>query len=130
MLYFLFLPFKEFTVFFFDKRTAERPNKPRRKELVVEVLRKGYANLFQVQHNCPFTPANQNNIRNQNNQITAKFLQIVHKLEETSDTLAFACEPLFGSLANITGEFLVFFFAFFVFIFYFFVEFLQFPLFL
>ena len=72
---------KEFTVLFFDKRTAERPHKPRRKELVVEVLRKGYANLFQVQHNCPFTPANQNNIRIQNTQITSKFLQIVHKLE-------------------------------------------------
>lgn len=71
--------------------------------MVVEFLRKGYANLFQVQHNCPFTPQNQNNIRTQNVQITSKFLQIVHKLEETNDTLAFAVEPLFGSLANITG---------------------------
>lgn len=127
----LSLPFQEFTVLFFDKRTAERPHKKKRKELVVEVLRKGYANLFQVQHNCPFTPANQNNIRTQNTAITSKFLQIVHKLEgklrdrradrearfefeltplsslhnaETNDTLAFAVEPLFGSLANITGE--------------------------
>ncbi|KAK4337348.1 hypothetical protein RND71_043618 [Anisodus tanguticus] len=93
----------EFTVFFFDKRTAERPQKPKRKELVVEVLRKGYANLFQVQHNCPFTPANQNNVHTLNLNVTSKFLQIVHKLEETEDTLAFAVEPLFGSLANITG---------------------------
>lgn len=101
---------QEFTVFFYDKRTAERPNKPRRKELVIEVLRKGYANLFQVQHSSKFTPANQNNIRTQNTQITSKFLQIVHKLEETNDTLAFACEPLFGSLANITGEICCFLF--------------------
>lgn len=32
-----------------------------------------------------------------------RFLEIAHKLEETGETMAFAVEPLFGSLANITG---------------------------
>lgn len=32
-----------------------------------------------------------------------KILQVYHKVEETIDNLAFATEPIIGSLANILG---------------------------
>jgi hypothetical protein len=74
--------FQEATIFFFDKKSADKVHKPRRKEMVTEVLKRGFKQLEKHQQHC-------------------QILQIYHPLEETVDSLAFACEPLFGSLANI-----------------------------
>lgn len=70
-------------MFFFDKRSADKLTKPRRRETVSEVLRLSIRHLDRLRH--------------------PKLLQIVHGLEESSDTLAFASEPLIASLANVIG---------------------------
>jgi SCY1-like protein 2 len=35
------------------------------------------------------------------NQLTEVYSQVLHSVEECSETLAFASEPVYGSLANI-----------------------------
>jgi len=81
---FTFSYFQEATIFYFDKRTAEKLHKVKRKEVAVDVLKRGFYQLKKFQHYC-------------------QVLQIYHNLEETNDNLAFATESVFGSLANIFG---------------------------
>ncbi|XP_039287432.1 SCY1-like protein 2 [Nilaparvata lugens] len=72
---------KEVSVFVFEKRCAEKLHKPKRKETVTELLRGSVRQLERFRH--------------------PKVLQVLHPVEESSDTLAFASEPVLASLANI-----------------------------
>ena len=72
---------KEVSIFFFDKRTADKLHKPKRKETISEILRFSVRQLDRFRH--------------------PKILALVHSVEESSDTLAFATEPVLGSLANV-----------------------------
>ncbi|XP_039287433.1 SCY1-like protein 2 [Nilaparvata lugens] len=73
--------FGEVSVFVFEKRCAEKLHKPKRKETVTELLRGSVRQLERFRH--------------------PKVLQVLHPVEESSDTLAFASEPVLASLANI-----------------------------
>lgn len=70
-------------MYFFDKRVAEKLHKPRRKETIAEILRFSGRQLDRFRH--------------------PKILTLIHPVEETADTLAFATEPVLGSLANVLG---------------------------
>jgi len=72
---------KEASVFLFDKRTADKLHKPRRKETISEMLRHGVRQLERCRH--------------------PRLLNVLHSVEETADTLAFATEPVAFSLANV-----------------------------
>lgn len=72
---------QECSVFLFEKRVAEKLHKPKRKETITEILRASVKQLERFRH--------------------PKILQILHTVEECGDTLAFATEPVFASLANI-----------------------------
>lgn len=67
-------------MFLFDKRTADKLHKPRRKETISEMLRHGVRQLERCRH--------------------PRLLHVLHSVEETSDTLAFATEPVATSLGN------------------------------
>ena len=68
-------------MFLFDKRTADKLHKPRRKETISEMLRHGVRQLERCRH--------------------PRLLHVLHSVEETSDTLAFATEPVATSLGNV-----------------------------
>ena len=70
-------------MFFFDKRCAEKLHKPKRKETIAEIFRFSVRQLDRFRH--------------------PKMLNLLHPVEESSDTLAFATEPVLASLANILG---------------------------
>ncbi|XP_031348162.1 SCY1-like protein 2 isoform X2 [Photinus pyralis] len=72
---------KECSIFLFEKRSAEKLHKPKRKETVTEILRSSVRQLERFRH--------------------PKILHVLHPIEECSETLAFASEPVFASLANI-----------------------------
>ncbi|XP_060534730.1 SCY1-like protein 2 isoform X3 [Cylas formicarius] len=72
---------KECSVFIFEKRSAEKLHKPKRKETITEILRNSVRQLERFRH--------------------PKILHVLHTVEECADTLAFATEPVFASLANI-----------------------------
>lgn len=76
-----FFSFQECSVFLFEKRSAEKLHKPKRKETVTELLRASVKQLERFRH--------------------PKILNIIHTVEECPDTLAFATEPVLASLANI-----------------------------
>ncbi|XP_064624679.1 SCY1-like protein 2 isoform X3 [Lineus longissimus] len=75
---------QEASVFIFEKRVADKLHKPRRRETVAEILRKEVKHLEKYKH--------------------PKILQLMHPLEECHDSLAFATEPVLGSLANFLGN--------------------------
>ncbi|CAH0546719.1 unnamed protein product [Brassicogethes aeneus] len=72
---------QECSVFLFEKRQAEKLHKPKRKETVTEILRASVRQLERFRH--------------------PKILHVVHGIEECAETLAFASEPVYSSLANI-----------------------------
>ncbi|XP_044752941.1 SCY1-like protein 2 isoform X2 [Coccinella septempunctata] len=72
---------KECSVFIFEKRCAEKLHKPKRKETVTEILRASVRQLERFRH--------------------PKILHVLHPIEECADTLAFASEAVYASLANI-----------------------------
>ncbi|XP_028966958.1 SCY1-like protein 2 [Galendromus occidentalis] len=74
---------KDASIFFFEKKVAEKLHKPKRKETITEILRFGVRQLDRYKH--------------------PKLLSVLHPIEESSDSLAFATEPVMGSLANILG---------------------------
>lgn len=76
--------FQECSVFLFEKRCAEKLHKPKRKETVTEILRSSVRQLERFRH--------------------PKILHVLHPIEECADTLAFASEPVFASLANILAH--------------------------
>ncbi|XP_020289945.1 SCY1-like protein 2 isoform X2 [Pseudomyrmex gracilis] len=70
----------EVSIFLFDKRSAEKLHKPKRKEAVTDILREGAIRMERFSH--------------------PKLLQ-AYKVEECAETLAFASEPVLASLANV-----------------------------
>ncbi|CAG5080868.1 Similar to Scyl2: SCY1-like protein 2 (Mus musculus) [Cotesia congregata] len=69
------------SVFVFEKRSVEKFHKPKHKETVTEILRRCARNLEDYRH--------------------PKLLQVIHPVKECAETLAFATEPVLGSLANV-----------------------------
>ncbi|XP_076462131.1 SCY1-like protein 2 [Babylonia areolata] len=76
---------KDCSVFLFDKKIADKLHKPRRREIVSEVLRKDIWHLERLKH--------------------PQILNVLHGVEECHDSLAFATEPVLGSLANVLGNY-------------------------
>ncbi|XP_015127259.1 SCY1-like protein 2 isoform X1 [Diachasma alloeum] len=72
---------QEASVFLFEKRSVEKFHKPKHKEHVADILRRCPKNLEEFRH--------------------PKLLQVIHPVKECSETLAFATEPVLGSLANV-----------------------------
>ncbi|CAG4955335.1 unnamed protein product [Colias eurytheme] len=69
------------TVFMFDKRVVDKLYRPKRKDLMLDRLRACIGELDKMRH--------------------PRMLQILHPVEESTYTIAFACERLMGSLHNI-----------------------------
>ncbi|XP_018654047.1 protein kinase [Schistosoma mansoni] len=69
------------TVFTFDKKTLDRVNKNRRRDLILETLRNDLINLNKLKH--------------------PRFVQLIHDIEETNEYLTFITEPIIGSLADM-----------------------------
>ena len=79
-----FFLYQDVAIFAFDKKSVDRLHKPKRKEAMTELLKTGLGHLMCFRH--------------------PKLLHVVHGAEETPETLAFASEPLIGSLANILNN--------------------------
>ncbi|XP_017129108.1 SCY1-like protein 2 [Drosophila elegans] len=74
---------QEVSVFVFEKKALERWSKDDR-ETMLETLRRGVQQLTKIRH--------------------PHVLTVQHPLEESRDSLAFATEPVFASLANVVGD--------------------------
>ncbi|XP_017482610.1 PREDICTED: SCY1-like protein 2 [Rhagoletis zephyria] len=74
---------QEVSVFVFEKKMLERWAKDDR-ETMLETLRRGVQQLTKIRH--------------------PHVLTVQHPLEESRDSLAFATEPVFASLANVVGD--------------------------
>ncbi|XP_067615158.1 SCY1-like protein 2 [Eurosta solidaginis] len=74
---------QEVSVFVFEKKMLERWTKDDR-DTMLEILRRGVQQLTKIRH--------------------PHVLTVQHPLEESRDSLAFATEPVFASLANVIGE--------------------------
>uniref|UniRef100_A0A0K8UJQ0 SCY1-like protein 2 n=1 Tax=Bactrocera latifrons TaxID=174628 RepID=A0A0K8UJQ0_BACLA len=74
---------QEVSVFVFEKKMLERWSKDDR-EAMLETLRRGVQQLTKIRH--------------------PHVLTVQHPLEESRDSLAFATEPVFASLANVVGD--------------------------
>ncbi|XP_048488534.1 SCY1-like protein 2 [Plutella xylostella] len=72
---------KECSVFFFDKRVADKIYKNKRKETVLDRVRGCITQLEKMKH--------------------PRMLEVIHGIEEGQHTLAFASEPVLASLHNI-----------------------------
>ena len=72
---------QEVSIFVFDKKSVDKLHKPKRKEAMTELLKNGLGHLQCYRH--------------------PKLLLVVHGPEESPESLAFASEPLIGSLVNI-----------------------------
>ncbi|VUZ46754.1 unnamed protein product [Hymenolepis diminuta] len=71
------------TVWIFEKKLVDRFCK-RERELIIEKLKQGVANLTRLRH--------------------PRILSVVHPLEDSRESLGFATEPIFTSLANALGR--------------------------
>ncbi|TPP63070.1 SCY1 protein 2 [Fasciola gigantica] len=76
--------YKICSVFLFEKYIADKLHKPRRRDIVTNMLKREVKILCQLKH--------------------CYLLRVVHPIEENGDTLAFATEPVFASLANLLGN--------------------------
>lgn len=75
---------QEASIFVFDKKLLERwPRESR--ETILESLKRGVTQLTKLRH--------------------PQILTVQHPLEESRDSLAFATEPVYSSLANVLGNF-------------------------
>lgn len=74
---------QEASIFVFEKRQLEKFNKADR-DMILDSLRKGIVQLTKIRH--------------------PQILTVQHPLEESRESLAFATEPVFASLANIFGN--------------------------
>lgn len=74
---------QEASIFVFEKRQIERWSRQDRDE-ILNVLRRGVAQLTRLRH--------------------PQILVVHHPAEESRDSLAFATEPVFASLANVLGK--------------------------
>lgn len=66
----------------FEKRLSDRLHRPRRKDSITEIMKKSVKHLEVYRQ-------------------PKLILTVLHSLEECSDTIAFASEPILASLANI-----------------------------
>ncbi|XP_028172780.1 SCY1-like protein 2 [Ostrinia furnacalis] len=74
---------QEASIFVFEKKHLERWSKADR-DIMLETLRRGIVQLTKLRH--------------------PQILTVQHSLEESRESLAFATEPVFASLANILGN--------------------------
>lgn len=74
---------QEVSVFVLEKKALDRWSKED-KEVILETLRRGVQQLTKIRH--------------------PHVLTVQHPLEESRDSLAFATEPVFSSLANVVGD--------------------------
>lgn len=74
---------QEASVFLFEKKSIERFSKHER-DIITESLKKGVSQLTRLRH--------------------PKVLSVIHPLEDSRESLAFATEPVFASLANVIGQ--------------------------
>lgn len=74
---------QEAAVFVLEKKQLERYSKQDR-DLILDILKKGISQLTRLRH--------------------PSILTVQHPLEESRESLAFATEPVFASLANILGN--------------------------
>ncbi|XP_022911317.2 SCY1-like protein 2 [Onthophagus taurus] len=74
---------QEASIFVFEKRQLEKYNKTDR-DIILESLKRGITQLTKIRH--------------------PQILIVQHPLEESRESLAFATEPVFASLANILGQ--------------------------
>lgn len=74
---------QEAAIFVFEKRQLDKYSKTD-KELVLETLKRGVAQLTKIRH--------------------PQVLTVQHPLEESRESLAFATEPVFACLANVLGK--------------------------
>ncbi|XP_015597585.1 SCY1-like protein 2 [Cephus cinctus] len=75
---------QEAAIFVFEKRLLDRWSGKAEREAVLESLRRGVTQLTKLRH--------------------PQILIVQHPLEESRDSLAFATEPVFASLANALGR--------------------------
>ncbi|XP_066275776.1 SCY1-like protein 2 [Branchiostoma lanceolatum] len=75
---------QEVSVFVCEKRQFERMSR-RDRDAVVEAMKRGVTQLTRLRH--------------------PRLLTVQHPLEESRDSLAFATEPVFASLANVLGNY-------------------------
>lgn len=71
-------------VFVFEKRLLDRWSSKLERETILEALKRGVTQLTKLRH--------------------PQILTVQHPLEESRDSLAFATEPVFASLANVLGN--------------------------
>uniref|UniRef100_A0A2A4K326 Protein kinase domain-containing protein n=1 Tax=Heliothis virescens TaxID=7102 RepID=A0A2A4K326_HELVI len=74
---------QEASIFVFEKKHLERWTKPDR-DIMLETLKRGIVQLTKLRH--------------------PQILTVQHGLEESRESLAFATEPVFASLANVLGN--------------------------
>ncbi|KAI8512793.1 SCY1-like protein 2, partial [Branchiostoma belcheri] len=74
----------EVSVFVCEKRQFERMSR-RDRDAVIEAMKRGVTQLTRLRH--------------------PRLLTVQHPLEESRDSLAFATEPVFASLANVLGNY-------------------------
>lgn len=74
---------QEASVFVLDKKVLDKYPKPIR-DCIIECLKKGISQLTRLRH--------------------PSILTVQHPLEESRDSIAFAAEPVFSSLANVLGN--------------------------
>ncbi|KAK3576147.1 hypothetical protein CHS0354_016306 [Potamilus streckersoni] len=74
---------QEAAVFVFDKKILEKYLR-RDRDMILEVLKKGVSQLTRLRH--------------------PRILSVMQPLEESRESLAFATEPVFASLANVLGN--------------------------
>lgn len=74
---------QEAAIFVLEKRQLDKYSKSD-KEMILDGLRRGVSQLTKIRH--------------------PRILTVQHPLEESRESLAFATEPVFASLANILGE--------------------------
>lgn len=75
---------QEAAIFVFEKKILEKYPKHDR-DVILNILRKGISQLTRLRH--------------------PKILTVQHPLEESRESLAFATEPVFASLANVLGQY-------------------------
>ncbi|KAM7532449.1 hypothetical protein Aperf_G00000133000 [Anoplocephala perfoliata] len=71
------------TVWIFEKKSVDRFSR-RERELIIDKIKQGVASLTRLRH--------------------PRILSVVHPLEESRESLGFATEPVFTSLANAFGK--------------------------
>lgn len=75
---------QEAAIFVFEKRLLDKFSTKHERETLLEILKRGVTQLTKLRH--------------------PQILIVQHPLEESRDSLAFATEPVFASLANVLGN--------------------------